>query len=211
MALEEITSNKIYLSIVQGTITQKVTEDTPNAKKRAYEKANGEMSEKWELQFKNVSGKITNLQFKESPFGEQFVIQLQDVDEVYVLQFPVDSKYFTDFGKKISNIDLSGEVVLSPFDFEVEGNRKTGITIYQEGTKIDNYFWNAETRESLYGFPQPKENGKGYDSDDWKMYFIEVKKFLKAHVKGISTVNVLDTPFETTTDINEEDHDDLPF
>lgn len=210
MGLEEITTNKIYLNIVNGTIARKVDETTENAKRREYEKPDGSKGVKWEHYYKNVSGKITGLTFKDTPFGEQFIISLKDVDENYDLQFGVDTKYFTDFGKKISNIDLGLDVNLSPFDFEADGKRRTGISIKQGETKLTNYFWDAENKVSLHNFPQPEDYGNNYDSDDWKMYFIKVKKFLKNHIENISPA-IQTTPFEMTDNINEDEHDDLLF
>jgi len=211
MGLETIESNKTYLTIVRGTLTQKVDENTPNAKLRKYEKSDGSEGEKWELQYKSVSGVINSLDFKDSDFGEQFVIELKDVDETYSLQFPVDSKYFSDFGKKVSNIHLDMEIVLRPFDFEPEGKRRTGISIMQEGVKIENYFWDNDNKKVLHGFPVPENKGEGFDNDDWKVYFIDVKKFLKKHVQGIVLPESYTPPFEPADDINEEDPDDLPF
>ena len=110
MALGEINNDTIYLKIINGTLAQEVDRDTPNAKRRTYDKDDNTQGEKWELYYRYVSGKITELKFKESAFGEQFVIILKDVDDTYQLQMPTSSKYFTDFGKKISNIYLDDEV-----------------------------------------------------------------------------------------------------
>jgi len=48
-----------------------------------------------------------------------------------------------------------------------------------------------------------KEDAKGYDKDDWKMFFIKVKKFLKAEVEKVEleeiTAEVVDEVFADET------------
>lgn len=213
MGLEVIENNTTYLTIVQGTLSQQVKEGTPNAEKRVYEKKDGSTGEKWELRYKSVSGRITGMKIKDSDFGEQLVIVLSDGAEKFQIQLPLTSNYFTDFGRKLPNIDLSDTVSIAPYDFTPkDGKKKTGLSIVQEGIKLDNYYYDPEKKENLHGFPVPKNKGKGFDSDDWKMYFIEVKKFMKKKVSevivGMQTTHPIpDTP---ETD-NETEEDDLLF
>ena len=196
MGLEIIEDNKTYLTIVQGTLSQQVKEGTPNSEKRVYEKKDGSTGEKWELKFKSVSGVISKMEIKDSDFGEQLIIVISDAGEFFQLQLPLTSNYFTDFGRKLPNIQLQYPVTISPYDFTTkEGKKKTGMTISQEGVKLENYYYDPVGKKNLHGFPSPKNNGKGFDSDDWKMYFIEVKKFMKKKVQEvISTMASIPVP-----------------
>lgn len=183
MAVEQFDTSKMYLTIVGGTLAQKVDETTEGAKRREYEASDGTKGEKWEVYYKNVSGLITNIEIKESKFGDQAVILIQDGEDKYQLQIGTGSKYFTDFGRKISNIHLDMDVVISPYDFETDGKRRTGLSIKQEGQKVVDFFWDG--KKTVNGFPQPEGDTKKYKSDDWTVYFLSVKKFLTAHVEKV--------------------------
>lgn len=186
MALETVDTSKIYLSIVKGNLVQKVEEGAEGARKRVYEKSDGSSGEKWELTYKSVSGYLSNLTFKDSEFGEKFVIELTDGEEKYQIKFPSSGSYFADFGKKISDIHLDLPITINPYDFTTkEGKKKTGLFILQEGQKLTSTFWDADKKKVLGDFPQPTDKGKGFDSDDWKVYFISVKKFLKEHIQKV--------------------------
>ena len=49
---EKFGARKIYLSIVQGRIRQKVAEGTEGAEKREYKVQNGTTGEKWDICYK---------------------------------------------------------------------------------------------------------------------------------------------------------------
>jgi hypothetical protein len=59
---EHDTSNKLYLSIVQGSLKQSVPEGTPGAVRREWE-AGGEKGVKFEIPYKAYTGRITNVYF----------------------------------------------------------------------------------------------------------------------------------------------------
>lgn len=184
MGLEVYENNKIYLSIIKGNLTRKVNEGAPGAVRRDYETSDGKKAHKFELVYKAVNGFVKDMHFKDSDFGEQFVLVLEDGEEIYQIQTPVDGRYFQDFAKKVSNIYLDMDFSIAPYDFEDEnGNKRSGLTIKQEGQKVENWFWDG--KKVVNGFPKPEGNTKEYSSDDWKIHFIKVKKFLKAHVEKV--------------------------
>lgn len=211
MGLEIIEDNKTYLTIVQGTLSQQVKEGTPKAEKRTYETKDGKKGEKWELKFKSVSGIISQMKIEDSDFGEQLKIVISDAGELFQLQLPLASNYFTDFGKKLPNIELGYPVTISPYDFETkEGKKKTGLTITQEGVKLENNYYDPEKKENLHGFPTPKGKGKGFDKDDWKMYFIEVKKFMKKKVQETIDSMAKNLPVVDPEIVDDEKPEDNP-
>jgi len=204
-------SDNLYLSIIKGTLMQKVTEETPGAKKRDYETSSGGSGTKWEIHHKNLTGLITNIEFQTSDFGEQCRITILNSEDSAIVSTPTDSRYFTDFAKKISNIDLSKFIVFNPYDFtNKEDKRIQGLSITQNGDKIMNYFWDAEKKKVLNKFPNPDGDGDGFDTDDWKMYFLVVKKFLKKHVQTIKFPELAEHPI-VNEQTQENDPDDLPF
>ena len=171
-----------YLTIVGGKMVEKVEEGTPWAVKREYETSDGNKWVKFELQYKNLDWIIADVEFKDWDFGEQCIIILQDWSNLDKLTLNTDSRYFADFAKKLPNIKLAEKVTINPFDFETNWKRLTGLSIKQDWEKIENYYWDGT--KAINGMPEvSKAEAKKYDKDDWKSFFIKVKKFLKQKVK----------------------------
>ena len=178
-------SNTMYLYIIKGHLMQKVDEGTHGAVKRVWEnKQDGSSGTKYELQFKNLTGHITGIDFKESDFGEQCIVKMEANGESAHLQMGLDSRYFSSFAQRFKNINLNLEVTLNAYDFEKDGKKRSGISITQDGKKVESYFWDSVTRTNINGLPLPENNGENYDKDDWIYYFSKVKKFLKAHIEN---------------------------
>ena len=206
MSIEQVGNSDImYLSIIGWTFVQKAEDTTPWAKKREYETSDWKTGVKWEIPYKNLSGKLSKMMFKDSDYGEQFVLELVDGKETYHITMWTDSRYFADFAKKLPNINLAEDFELNPFDFKTkEGKQLRWMSIKQDWTKVESYYWDAEKKKTLHKMPEvSKEDAKGYDKDDWKMFFIKVKKFLKAEVEKVEleeiTAEVVDEVFADET------------
>lgn len=198
-------SGKIYLSIVGGNVVQSVDKETPNARKREYERKDGTMGVKWELVYSNWTGVIQSITFKTTDYGEFCNIDLGDAQ----LSIPTTSRYFTDFACKIFNADLSLPTKLHPFEIEDEGKVKKGISVQQDGVKLKNYFWDGEKK--LHGFPEVDEDRKDKKTY-WKVYFAEVEEFLVDKVKNLKFNQPSAKPVNEEPEIIEEDYaTDLPF
>ena len=196
-------SRKPYLSIIQGVLRQKVAEGTPNAEKREYELANGVKGSKWELSFKSWNGKVAALRLKDGEYGESLEVEFEDA----VLTMSTEDRYFSDFAKKIMGADINKEISVSPYDFEVNGERKRGLSVYQgkgeDGKKIklQSFYWNDVDKKPCNGMPQPSGDTKKFKKDDWKVFFISVKKFLitevlKLNEKIIKTEEIVQPEME---------------
>lgn len=178
MAYEERpprTSDKYYLSIIGGQFKRKVDEGTPGAVLRQYETSTGEKGEKWELSIGSIVGKVKGIEFKEGDFGVTCNVDLGKS----ILSMNTTSRFFTDFATKIAGKDLSKEYIFEPYDYtNKQGKKVQGLSIKLVGTdkELENYFYNWETKESSHGYPVPESSDM--DTDDWKMFFIKVKKFL---------------------------------
>jgi len=219
-------SNALYLYIIKGHLMQKVSEDTPGAIKRDWEAGDGSTGTKWELQFKNLTGFITDIAFKTGDYGEQCLIKMTADGEKAQLQMDTNSRYFASFAQRFKNIDLSAKVTINAYDFEKDGKIRKGMSITQNEKKIESYFWDNVTKANINGLPQPINRGSGFDKDDWKMYFIQLKKFLKLHIEN-ELVNMVPQSMETAPVQNQESNplvehsqketdtteeaDDLPF
>jgi hypothetical protein len=164
-----------------GLIRVKVPEGTPKAKLCEYELSDGSKGSKWELEFTEVSGRITAIKFLEAQFGKVMNVNIVDKGEVIALSLQVASNFCEDLMKKLPGIDFSKVVTLKPYSFEDKktGKPKKGVTVTQDGEKIPNFF--VEVGEdgrgkAVNGFPEVED--KKYDKDDWKIYFMQVRKFL---------------------------------
>jgi len=185
-------NNKIFLSIVEGNLRQKVDSETKHAVKREYEvdeKGIKIKKSKWELTYESWVGVIQDIRVEEGTYGQRLKVMFEDA----ILDIPTGSRYFQDFGKKIVGADINKEIIIKPFDFETEKEgtteliRLTGISIDQDGKKLKSYFWNEADQKTCHGLPEPTEKeANEFDKDDWKNYYNNtLKKFLLSQIEGI--------------------------
>ena len=170
-------TGKPYLKAVEGKLRHTVEEGTPKAKKRNWE-VNGKSGVLWELVYDNWSGVIHDIEIQTSHFGDTCFVELWDA----IIVLKTNSKYFSSFAKRVKNGDLKETFTFHPYDFEVDGKQKIGISLQQGGNKLKDYYYNGE--ENVNGIPVPdqdKADKKGY----WKMYFGEVEEFLISELKGM--------------------------
>lgn len=214
MGLETRESGAIYLGIAKGNITAKGKKGDEGVQTREYKDDDGNVQTIYEYQYSKLNGIITKIVFRDGKFGEECRIHVTDVGEDYILTIKTDDRYFQDFAKKIPNVDLSQEVSLAPFDFEGDNGKPVrGMTIEQGGEKVLSYYYDADKKKDINGFPTvTKADRKEYDSDDWKMYFIKVKKFLKKQVQGLDFSTTVSKPTsKSEAPVVEDDDQDLPF
>lgn len=181
---------KKYASVgADGTIRVKTSESDPIAVRRDYELRDGTKGTKWERVYNELSGMITDISFQDGEFGKTLQVTVSD-DEKVILTLNLASNYAEDLMKKLPNIDYFKEVVFKPYSFEDKKKKlRKGISVYQNDVKIVSYFVDADGKPAN-GFPAPEE-GKSYDSDDWKMYFIQARKFLQQFTEE----NIIDLVF----------------
>jgi hypothetical protein len=199
-------ANKKYVSVLaDGLLHMTVYEGTEGAKVREYETSDGVKGEKHELTFDTLRGIVTELFFFEGKFGNTLHLVFNDEIELSV---NVASNYAEDIMKKLPNIDLSQEVVLKPYSFEDKNTKKTkkGFTISQNDQKINTFFYNPETKENINGYPKPEGTPaqiKKYKTDDWKMYFMQARKFLVEYTEAHFVTKKSETEEVEETDSTE--------
>ena len=177
--LKEKQTSGTYLSITGGEFRQTVTEGTPGAKKRDWETKDGKSGTKWEKPYESLSGKITGINFYDGDYGKNITVFIQDGEENYGLSLGVASQYAEDLMKKIPALDLDKDVTLIPYDFEDDkGRRRKGITVKQGGEKVSNFFYDAEKKTQINGAPSPEGDVSMFDSEDWKMYYTKLRKYV---------------------------------
>lgn len=206
------TSFKKYYSIFQGKFARRVDKGTEGAVTRTTTPKKGTGKEVHELHFESLSGKIKSIEIEQTDFGKQYKVSMSDVGDEMVISLAVDSNFGDSFMSKILNVNFSQDVELKPYSFTTKdtGKKREGINIFQNNEKVAYFF----TKEEPKGKPQPESDKM--DSDDWKVYNIQVRKFYakvleQKVIPAIQEANKPTTPPASVAQPQDEDSDDLPF
>lgn len=201
---QQMGPRKTYLSIVQGSLRQKVDSNTTGAIARKYKSKDKNGSEieaiKHELIYLDWAGILEDMRFKDGDYGQVLELVFEDA----ILTIPTESQYFQDFAQRIMNADLKQEVIVHPFDFEDEkGVSRKGISVTQNGKKLKSYYWDAEKKESINGIPVTTGDTKHYTKDNWKIFFLNRKIFL------VNELNEVRKSFNNTSEVSKEESDEV--
>ena len=214
MALTNDRQNNNYVSILgsDGTFRVQVPEGTEGSVVREYELKDGTKGSKIEQVFTTLSGKITGVGFIESEYGKNLILTITDEAGDVKLSMSTEQNFGEDFMKKLPGLDLDQAVTLKPYAFEDDnGKTRKGITVYQDGEKMDNFFYDAEKKKNTNGYPVPEKDGKGFEKDDWKIYFMTARKFLINYTK--ENFNIIPDNEEAPEGMEQDqvNVDDVPF
>lgn len=208
MGLEKTRFEGTYASVLaSGEISVKCKEGDEGAVRREYEDSKDKtMKVKFEKIYDQVSGYITGLKFFDGDFGKVLQTSFKDGETEIILCFAVSSNFCEDFMKKLPNVDFSHKVVIKPYSFEDDKKKlRKGVTILQENVKVPNYFSQEVDGKFVpaNGFPEV-EIGKTYDKDDWKVYFINVRKFLVSFTEDAVAPKIVNAKPMEAADIIKE-------
>jgi len=167
------------IRVVGGKFAQQCNPDTPKAQKREYERKDGTKAVKYELVYTNWEGKVTDVSFRDSDFGEECINLMEDVKII----LNTNSSYFTDFAKKLPAIDLTKPVKLHPYSMEINDKKTNGMSIQQNGEKLKSVYWDLVNQKVLGGFPEVNRQEAAEKKSYWKIYFLEVEEFLIKKLK----------------------------
>jgi len=204
MPLLKPKTNRNYVRVLSdGSIRRKVSPDTEGAELRKWKLADGTMGETWELVYENIEGRIKKVWFSDTQFGPQVNATFTDGEDDVTLTINLQSRFADDFMKKLPSVDFSQPVALVPYSFEDDkGKRRTGITFYQDDDKLTNYFYDYDEKMAIRGFPEPA--GDEETTDDWKIYFLSVRKFLRKYITE-NVVPMFESAPAGTTEREEQD------
>jgi len=212
-------SDRIYLRISHGSIRKTVKEGTPKAVSRE----NKEGIIVWELVWRDLSGTLGNIAFRDhEEYGKQWTLLIDDGDERFALQINENTRYGIDLLKKIPNLWKGMEIKVMPYDFKDENDSvKCGVSIKCGDVKIGSFYqeWNDDGKgkqivKNLHNYPEYE--GKWTDKDEVKVYFIQLAKFLRSVALGYIKHGFLEARRDIPTSTTEEvdyvpEKDGLPF
>lgn len=190
-----------YYSIKEATFRLPSDKDDVEAVRREYKNPKtGEEGVAYERAYKALYGVISGIAFTENTLKDGTTLRSINIelgeDEngvTQIISMPLDSRYTTDFLKRLPSIDLKREVRLMPYDFQKDGPRQTGLSVFHKNAetdefteKVDNNFFTKVEGEgtekvytNLHGFPEVSDE----DREDWPFYFKKVSKFLINYTK----------------------------
>lgn len=179
--LGEKTEGGKYLTVLGSTGDLRITvpEGTEGALYREYEDSKGNKGSKWELAYSFIGGQITELEIVDGEFGTNLVFTFTDNGENLKLSLSASTPFGEDVMKKLQNIKLDEWVVFTPYSFvDEKGKPRKGMSITQGDTKIQNYYYDAEAKKNINGYPETEGDTSKFNSDKWKMYFTTCRVFM---------------------------------
>jgi hypothetical protein len=188
-------SKRLYYSVIDGELRRKANpEDNQEFVKKRTRKDGVEVME---YVPSSISGSITSFEIKTEEFNGKKIsrlnVSLSDSGEEYLIQFPVDSRYFGSFVSKLPNVNFNNPVELSVYDFTDKFNKKVAGVTVKQGSKVTDFFTKENPLPGVSAYPT---NG---DDDEKKLWGIQRTKALKLVVS------------EQYDRLNAVDSNDVPF
>lgn len=225
MGLSNTNSDRAtYLNIIDGKITRKVNQETPNAVARTNKKGDTV----YELQYDKLEATIEKMQIEKDDFGKKLVVTLSEAADRYLLTIPVESKFFDHFCAKIGNVNIEQPVTIAPYSFipKGEAQKKSGLNFYQKGLPESHYAKKKDgtpdigkvgyyfTDEEPKGKPQPAS--AKLDEDEWKIFKMQERKFYCEFIAKVFGNEPTERPTEPALSkqkpvVKEQESSDLPF
>ncbi len=169
----------LYLSVAGGYIwNRKAEEGDPNYATQKYTKADGETAERTGAQYGTLSGKITNVLFREhDEYGQNINVTISAGGEDYILSIGTGNRNCLDLMKALLVADFSKDIFIKPYDFMDRAKKRVqGISFKQEGDKLNLRIEGAPDKESGWFKTASKKEVRRFFEDlaDW--YVAQVSK-----------------------------------
>lgn len=189
-------SNGKFVTIVNGKWTLRVPEGTDGASPRVLEKGPNTGTTVWEKYYDHIDGALVSAHIKHGQFGADLCLNISD-DAEYTVQIPVDSQYFSVFGKVAPNLDPTASIFLG-LGYDKEKGR-TFMYVKQDGQTVHSAF----TKDNPNGMPPPEQKMvKGVKKWD----FEDQENFLYSKVEDFIALLGGEAPPAPA-----EEEDDVPF
>ena len=158
----------IYLSISDGKIcrrTQSPTETSVTRQTKDGRTIHEELYKGW-------SGKIEYVKVRDTDYGKEWNVTIDDGDQKAVLAFKYSSGYASSFLKALPNVDLSKNVNIVPNISEVNGKKRANLFINQDGKAV-KWYYTKDNPNGCPGLRQIKIKGVESWDDSDMMEFLE--------------------------------------
>lgn len=147
--------------------------------------------------FDSITGVITSIKSKETPFGMVWEVTVTDGEETFILSWNYSSRYTNHFFRALPNIDINREVKINPWSMRDKNDpSKTaiGLSMYQGGNKVEFHYTKDEPRD-MPDLVQTKVKGKVQwdDSDQLEFFESMAKKMFSG--AAVSAQEDEDAPF----------------
>ena len=114
--------------------------------------------------------------------------------------------------KRLPNINLAKVVSFEPYCFKNDEKKLIrGISIKQDGEKIQNYYFDSDKKKALHGLPEPEGETDDYTKDDWRIHFLKVRKFLVEQTKKMALEKFPEQPEPGIEYPTEDSGKQIPF
>ena len=199
----------IYLTITRGMLVQRVKADTAGAISR--QNKNGDTV--WEKEYQSIEGYIRDISTREHDYGKDWVLKMDDGKISCIVQMGYRSGYAVCFFNRLSNLDLTKMVKLSPFIVTENDKTKSRMGIFQQGATVKS----AHSKENPNGMPAMKETTfKGEqvwdDTEKWAWVEEQVKSLVWPGSADKQEANGMAEFREEMNRAEKERYgDDLPF
>jgi len=163
-------SNTTFLSIGDGKITRRVKSPTTKSRERTLKNGNTIHEEIYDY----IEGFITDIKvYQHEQYGKFWnVYMTDDTGETYCLQMNYSGGYSSAFLKILPNVDIKEKVKISPTMKVIDGKKKVGLFINQDGHALKHFY----TKDNPNDLPQMRKvRVKGQDvwDDTDMMEFLE--------------------------------------
>ena len=212
MGLNKNEGRKIFLNISDGKIVRTHQNPVEGVTLTRTNK-NGKVVH--EEKFSSITGLITDIKSKETPFGMVWEITMQDGDEEFILSWNYSSRYTNHFFRALPNVDLTLPLTLNPWamkDKTDPSKTAIGLSIYQGVAGQDKkqkaeFAYTKEQPGDMPELEQHKVKGKIQWDDSAQLEFFETQvrgKYIPA-IKGLKPQKVTADASGSKDDIEDDD------
>jgi hypothetical protein len=207
-------SRTTWLKLFDGSIVQEWS-NAPEGVEDIKTRVNKAKKTVYYVTYDFLEAEILDAELQSSEFGESILLTLIDAESTYRLTIQAASRYGNSFFARMHNIDLNKPVRFYPYSFVAEdGKQRTGISLSQEGTKLDWCFPKGTVPELIEKVRAGKTTYD--DTDRYNFYIAEYEKFVgkvKSRIPAGKVSEALMYPpdFEEAAMDDDEGGIDLPF
>jgi hypothetical protein len=190
-----------FVGVNKGMLVLRCDEDTEDAVARELEGGPNKGDTIWELRWKSFDGHLVDAYIKESEntkYKDQLILCFKDKSDPKgeysspKIQVPMSEGHARDFYKRMANMDLSGIIVIAPYDLvdDKTNKRRSGFTFYEGSMKKENKIPVSYEENELPAWTKKKVKKDGkmitvWDSEDeLEVLLKDFKKFQKKNGFG---------------------------